>query len=250
MIQNGDKFTLLDLRDSVRQVLGNDMREHIHNIKQTPDLYAKRQISQYADIKSSAINLDKQLRDAGFKTTHKFSYDYNISWLLYKDIINEAYRLEYFYNLATNPRLNIKFGHRDAVHHIFDDAARVSYYYAQYIWALNPSARFDYATRFHMYRDWGLILNFLLGVGFQFHPRDINEFITHHNAPDLSRAEYDKMYTEQLVFKNWCANKYNIDTGCLVLCPEHRTKLSKILTRTDTPYVIQLLRRLIPSCGR
>ncbi|MBE6456683.1 MAG: hypothetical protein E7008_01945 [Alphaproteobacteria bacterium] len=250
MIQNGDKFTLLDLRDSVRQVLGNDMREHIHNIKQTPDLYAKRQISQYADIKSSAINLDKQLRDAGFKTTHKFSYDYNISWLLYKDIINEAYRLEYFYNLATNPRLNIKFGHRDAVHHIFDDAARVSYYYAQYIWALNPSARFDYATRFHMYRDWGLILNFLLGVGFQFHPRDINEFITHHNAPDLSRAEYDKMYTEQLVFKNWCANKYNIDTGCLVLCPEHRAKLAKILTRTDTPYVIQLLRRLIPSCGR
>lgn len=247
MIQNGDKFTLLDLRDSVRQVLGNDMREHIHNIKQTPDLYAKRQISQYADIKSSAINLDKQLRDAGFKTTHKFSYDYNISWLLYKDIINEAYRLEYFYNLATNPRLNIKFGHRDAVHHIFDDAARVSYYYAQYIWALNPSARFDYATRFHMYRDWGLILNFLLGVGFQFHPRDINEFITHHNAPDLSRAEYDKMYTEQLVFKNWCANKYNIDTGCLVLCPEHRAKLAKILTRTDTPYVIQLLRRLIPT---
>lgn len=247
MIQNSDKFTLLDLRDSVRQVLGNDMREHIHNIKQTPDLYAKRQIAQYADIKSSAINLDKQLRDAGFKTTHKFSYDYNISWLFYKDIINEAYRLEYFYNLATNPRLNIKFGHRDAVRRIFDDAARVSYYYAQYIWALNPSARFDYATRFHMYRDWGLILNFLLGVGFQFHPRDINEFITHHNAPDLSRGEYDKMYTEQLVFKNWCANKYNIDTGCLVLCPEHRTKLSKILTRTDTPYVIQLLRRLIPT---
>ena len=250
MIQNGDKFTLLDLRDSVRQVLGNDMREHIHNIKQTPDLYAKRQISQYGDIKSSAINLDKQLRDAGFKTTHKFSYDYNISWLSYKDIINEAYRLEYFYNLATNPRLNVKFGHRDAVHHIFDDAARVSYYYAQYIWALNPKACFDYATRFHMYRDWGLILNFLLGVGFQFHPRDINEFITHHNAPDKSQSEYDTMYQEQLVFKNWCANKYNIDTGCLVLCPEHRAKLAKILTRTDTPYVIQLLRRLIPSCGR
>lgn len=60
-------------------------------------------------------------------------------------------------------------------------------------------------------------------------------------------VEYDKMYTEQLVFKNWYANKYNIDTGCLVLCPEHRTKLSKILTRTDTTYVIQLLRRLIPT---
>lgn len=60
-------------------------------------------------------------------------------------------------------------------------------------------------------------------------------------------VEYDKMYTEQPVFKNWYANKYNIDTGCLVLCPEHRTKLSKILTRTDTPYVIQLLRRLIPT---
>lgn len=250
MIQNGDKFTVYDLRDSVVQVLGNDMRDHIHNIKQTPDLYAKRQIAKYADIKSSAINLDTQLRDAGFKTTHKFSHDYNIPGLTFNNIINDAYKLEYFYNLATSPRLSIKFGHSNAVRRIFDDAARVSYYYAQYIWALNPKTCFDYATRFHMYRDWGLVLSFLLGVGFQFHPRDINEFITHHNAPDKSKSEYDKMYNEQLVFKNWCANKYGIDTGCLVLCPEHREKLVKILTRTDTPYIIQLLRCLIPSCGR
>lgn len=250
MIQNGDKFTLLDLRDSVRQVLGNDVREHVHNIKQTPDQYARKQIAKYADIKSSAINLDKQLRDAGFKTTHKFSHEYNLPGLVPEHIVRDAYGLEYFYNLATNSHLNIKFGHNNAVRRIFDDAARVSYYYAQYIWSLNPESRFDYATRFHMYRDWGLILNFLLGVGFQFHPRDINEFITHHNAPDKSKSEYDKMYNEQLVFKNWCANKYNIDTGCLVLCPEHRERLAKILTRTDTPYVIQLLRCLIPSRWR
>ncbi len=247
MIQNGDKFTVLDLCEFVRSVTSADLRKHVACVKSNPDKYAKKQMELYGNTKSSALSLDKQLRDAGFKTTYKFSHDYRIDGLTYDNIVNDAYKLEYFYKLATDPSLNVLFGHRKDIRTFFNDAARVSYYYAQYIWALNPSARFDYATRFHMYRDWGLILNFLLGVGFQFHPRDINEFITHHNAPDLSKAEYDKMYTEQLVFKNWCAHKYNIDTGCLVLCPEHRTKLSKILTRTDAPYVIQLLRRLIPT---
>lgn len=254
MIQNGDKFTVYDLRDSVRTATTADLRPHIACIKKTPDEYAKKQIKLYADTKSSALSLDKQLRDAGYKTTYKFAHDYRIDGLTYDKIVNDAYKLEYYYNLATNPKLNVLFGHQGAVSRIFDDAARVSYYYAQYIWALNPQSCFDYATRFHMYRDWGLIVNFLLGVGFQFHPRDINEFITHHNAPDKSKSEYDAMYQEQLIFKNWCANKYNIDTGCLVLCPEHRDKLAKILTRTDTPYAIQLLgdvlRRLIPSRGR
>ena len=250
MIQNGDKFTVYDLRDSVHEATSVDLNQHIACIKKTPYEYAKQQIKLYSDTKSSAINLDLQLWDAGFKTTYKFSHDYRIDGLTYDKIITDAYKLEYFYKKATNPKLGVRFGHRDAVSRIFDDAARVSYYYAQYIWSLNPKSCFDYATRFHMYRDWGLILNFLLGVGFQFHPRDINEFITHHNAPGLSKAEYDKMYQEQLVFKNWCANKYNIDTGCLVLCPEHREKLSKILTRTDTPYAIQLLRQLIPARWR
>ena len=251
MIQNGDKFTVYDLCDSVQAATSADLRRHIANIKKTPDEYAKKQIKLYSDTKSSAISLDKQLRDAGFKTAYKFSHKYKIPGLSPEKIVHDAYKLEYFYNLATNPCTNILFGHRDAVRRIFDDATRVSYYYAQYIWSLNPDARFDYVTRFHMYRDWGLILSFLLGVGFQFHPNDINEFITHHNAPNLSQSEYDKMYTEQLAFKNWCANKYNIDTGCLVLCPAHREKLVKILTRTDTPYAIQCIQsvfhRLFPT---
>lgn len=251
MIQNGDKFTVNDLRDFVGAVTSADLRKHVACVKSSPDEYAKKQIELYGDTKSSALSLDKQLRDARFKTTYKFAHDYRIDGLTYDKIVNDAYKLEYYYNLATDPSLGVLFGHRGAVRRIFDDAARASYYYAQYIWALNPQSRFDYATRFHMYRDWGLILNFLLGVGFQFHPRDINEFITHHNALNKSKSEYATMYQKQLVFKNWCANKYNIDTGCLVLCPEHQDKLAKILTRTDTPYVIQLLgdalRRLIPS---
>lgn len=251
MIQNGDKFTVNDLRDFVGAVTSADLRKHVACVKSSPDEYAKKQIELYGDTKSSALSLDKQLRDARFKTTYKFAHDYRIDGLTYDKIVNDAYKLEYYYNLATDPSLSVLFGHRGAVRRIFDDAARASYYYAQYIWSLNPQSRFDYATRFHMYRDWGLILNFLLGVGFQFHPRDINEFITHHNALNKSQSEYATMYQKQLVFKNWCANKYNIDTGCLVFSPEHQDKLAKILTRTDTPYAIQLLgdalRRLIPS---
>ncbi len=250
MIHNGDKFSFIDLNESVFAATNANICEHIHNIKKTPAEYAKKQIKLYSDIQSSAISLDNQLRNAGFKTTYKFSHKYNTPHLYPTQIIHDAYKLEYFYKLATSP-INIKFGHNTSVSKIFDDAARVSYYYAQYIWAHNPKSRFDYATRFHMYRDWGLILNFLLGVGFQFHPQDINEFITHHNAPNLSKSEYDKMYQEQKVFKNWCANKYNIDTGCLVLCPAHREKLAKILTHTDTPYAIQkilsMARALVPG---
>lgn len=243
VIQNGDMFTVDDLRDSVRAVTSVDMRKHANNIKLSPNEYAEKQIGLYPCVTSSAVNLDKQLRRSGFKTPYKFSYEYTLGNLGCQDVVRDAYKLEYFYNLATGP-LDIKKGHGQAVSKIFDDATRVSYYYAQYVWALNPDVRFDYAVRFHMYRDWGLILNFLLGVGFQFHPRDINEFITHHNAPGLTQDAYEKMYQEQLVFKNWCANKHNIDTGCLVLCPEHREKLAKILTRTDMSYTVQLVRSI------
>ncbi|MBQ4129891.1 MAG: hypothetical protein IJD69_00745 [Alphaproteobacteria bacterium] len=242
MIQNGDKFTVFDLRSSVRDATSVDMCQHVHNIKKTPNEYAKRCLKLYGDVKSSAVNLDRQLKDAGFKTTYRFAHEYNIAGLTPEQIVCDAYKLEYFYKLATgNP--NIKFGHKAAVMKIFDDAARVSYYYAQYIWAANPMARFDYADKIHMYRDWGTVLNFLLGVGFLFHPKDVYEFTMRHNAIDLDEAGRRELYARQLTFKNWCMNKYNIDTGCLVLCQEHRDKLAKILTRTDTPYVWQLIKR-------
>ena len=36
-------------------------------------------------------------------------------------------------------------------------------------------------------------------------------------------------------------NQYGLDTGCLVLSPQSREKLTKIVTHTDTPYKRQLL---------
>lgn len=244
MIQNGDKFTVLDLNASVREATSVDMWRHVHNVKMSSDEYVKKCLKLYSDVKSSAVSLDKQLKDAGFKTTYRFAHEYNIVGLSFERIVSDAYKLEYFYKLATaNP--NIKFGHKAAVAKIFDDVARVSYYYAQYIWALNPMARFDYADKIHMYRDWGTVINFLLGVGFQFHPKDVYEFTMRHNAIDLNEAGRRELYARQLTFKNWCMNKYNIDTGCLVLCQEHQDKLSRILTRSDTPYVWQVIKRAL-----
>lgn len=36
MIQNGDKFTVLDLCESVRSATSADLRQHIASIKKTP----------------------------------------------------------------------------------------------------------------------------------------------------------------------------------------------------------------------
>jgi hypothetical protein len=59
VIQNGDNFTVCDLRDSVGTATTADLRPHIACIKKTPDEYAKKQIKLYADTKSSALSLDK-----------------------------------------------------------------------------------------------------------------------------------------------------------------------------------------------
>ncbi len=233
MIQNGDLFTVNDLKESVRQV--TDAR--YPGCVELPVQYADRQIGLYADIKSSAINLDSSIREAGFKTTYRFAYDYNIPGLTYDEIVKDAYKLEYFYQIECDflRRNKILFHNKR-----LDDAARVSYYYAQYIWAANPTARFDYVKKLDMYMDWGRVLCFLLGVGFKFHPRDVYEFVMNFNNPNLNDAEMRAERQKQQVFKDWCA-RHNIDTGCLVLSDENREKLRKIITKTDTPYFLQLL---------
>ena len=243
------KASANDLRRAVREVVYTDIREHIHNLKSTPAEYAKKQIKMYSDVKSSAVSLDQQLRDKGFKTTYRFAYNYNLSWIGSDEVVWDAYRLEYFYNLAVRPA-NIKFGHKEQVYKILDEAARVSYRYAQYVWQNNPKACFDYDKRLDVYKDWGFVLDYLLGVGFQFHPNDINEYITNHNAPGLSQEQYNALYQRQLVFKNWCKRKYDIETGALVLCPEHQEKLRKILMRTDVPYVVQCVKSLFHNLVR
>ena len=233
MIQNGDLFTVNDLKESVRQVTDGLYPGRA----ELPAQYADRQIELYADIKSSAANLDKSICDAGFKTTYRFQYDYNIPGLTHDEIVKDAYKLEYFYKIGCDlarKNKNVYANRR------MDDAARVSYYYAQYIWAANPVARFDYAKKLDMYMDWGRVLCFLLGVGFKFHPRDVYEFVMNFNNPNLNDAEMRAERQKQQVFKDWCA-RHGVDTGCLVLSDANRDKLRKIITKTDTPYFLQLL---------
>lgn len=235
MIQNGDFFTVSDLKESVRQVTDVDLR-CAWGVKMTPQQYANESIGLYRDVKSSAVGLDRSLKMAGFRTTYRFAYDYNIPGLNYDEIVNDAYKLEYFYNIACQYIKNKNQFPKDQV---FDDAARVSYYYAQYIWAANPSARFDYSKQLDIYWDWGRILCFLLGVGFRFHPRDVYEFVVRFNNPNLNDAELSAEREKQQVLKDWCA-QHNVDTGCLVLCDLHRDKLRKIIAKKDTPYFLQL----------
>lgn len=246
MIKDGDFFTVADLKKSVAQATGVDVQKYLKNrLVLNPDSYAEQNIQLYADIKSSALALDKQLKDSGFRTKYKFSYDYNIPGLSYDEIVRDAYKLEFFYSLAVgDTKKKVKPESKKALVNAFFDAARVSYYYAQYIWATNPSSRFDYSQRFNPQRDWGFVISFLLGVGFRFHPKDVYEFVVNHNNPYLNQAQRDGLYAKQLDFKNWCMDTHKIDTGCLVLCAEHQEKLRKILNRTDTPYFVQQVQAL------
>lgn len=259
MIKNGDIFTHRELTESVDQITSADIRPHlvydksnimyvdgdtfINLMDWTPESYAQYKIDTYADIPSSAVALDKSLRDNGFRTTYKFAHKYCIPGISPERVVRDAYKLEYFYKLATGP-IQIRRGHKTPVQTKIDAATRHSYYYAQYIWSANPMARFDYAEKIHMYRDWGLVLSFLIGTGYGFHPNDVYEFVMHHNDPKLTAAGRRESYERQLAFKNWCMNKHNVDTGCLVLSPEHQEKLRRILTRSDTPYAIQLIQKL------
>ncbi|MBQ2017384.1 MAG: hypothetical protein II208_02555 [Alphaproteobacteria bacterium] len=236
MIQDGDLFTVSELKESVSQVTEIGGRR-IKYANFTPQQYADKSIELYRDIRSSAIQLDDSLRKAGFRTTYRFAYDYNIPGLGYDEIINDAYKLECFYKVACQVVQKTGAFPKDS---FFDDAARVSYYYAQYIWAANSKVRFDYQKKLDVYCDWGRVLCFLLGVGFKFHPNDVYEFVIKFNSPDLNDAEMRAERQKQQRFKDWCAQS-GVDTGCLVLSDAHRDKLRRIINGTDTPYFLQLL---------
>ncbi len=253
MIQNGDFFTVQDLIQAVAQVVEYDVKsclaknKNVDLLKMTPRDYAQKKIELYADIKSSAKYLDEQLKHKGFKTNYRFAYEYNLPQVLSTDrVVFDAYQLEYFYKLAVSG-LDVKPNRRQHLNKIYDDAARVSYYYAQYVWALNPGAVLGLNNYLDMYRHWGFVLSYLLGVGFNFHPKDVYEFVVNHNNPGLVSVQREELYNKQLVFKNWCAGRYGIDTGCLVLCPEHQEKLRRILTGTDAPLYVQKLKSVFMS---
>lgn len=266
MINVGDKFTVQDLRQSVQEVCRYNIRDYINNscksmgvivgscalypAKITSDEYAAICIRQYSAVPSSAINLDQQLQRMGFKTMHRFSYNYNIGALTSHQIIYDAYCLDRFlqiYNTVT-PRSK----YESKYYAVLDDAFRISYYYAQYLWAYNPWACANIANCLQMpnVSQWAQIISSILGIGFQFHPDDIYEYSIKHISPDLTNDQRMARYSDQLKFKKDMRANYGIDTGCLVLSPQSRDKLNKIVTNTDTPYYWQVIKHFILGHNR
>ena len=253
MIKSGDKFTVIELQQSVNEVVNTDISAHtqvFNTLKLTPQDYATFKIGQYADVKSSATKLDDQLKKRGFKTTFRFSYNYKTPGLTSEQIVNDAYKLEYFQNLMLN--FSPKEGHTEKLCEIINNAFRVSYYYAQYLWACNPTVcgNLTKALKYPGPQQWTQIISTILGIGFNFHPNDVYEFAIEHMNPSATKQEFDRRYAEQLEFKQLCRNGYGIDTGCLVLSPENRIKLYKILAKSDTPYLIQVLQNLLKKKHR
>ncbi len=247
MIQQGDKFSVRDLRQSVDEILGawrdikmlagtpplyvlvgDTMIDLMHT---SPQMYAKYSIERYDDIKSSALNLDKQLRKNGFYTTQKFSYSYLTPGLTVQQIVTDAYCLEYFQRLMLAPGVRRK--HQSQINQIISDAFRVSYYYAQYLWACNSGVCKKVSEKLTCpgIENWEQITGAVLGIGFKFHPDDIYEFSINHINPYISKDAYDARYVEQKKFKDMVMEKYGIDTGCLVLSPQSQERLTKILQK-------------------
>lgn len=266
MIKQGDLFTSKDLQQSMQELCRHDVRKYLDKDKSnagvfigdygiipsqcTPDEYAALCLRAYESVPSSAINLDKQLRDTGFKTTYRFSYKYKMGGLKPQQIVHDAYCLDWFnqiYNTAI-PRTK----YTKEYFNIIDDAFHLSYYYAQYLWAGNPQVCRGIAQQMCMPspEQWAQIISAILGVGFQFHPSDVYEYSIEHANPSLSKEQFNKRYAEQLKFKNQMKNNYGIDTGCLVLSPQNREKLNKIVTRTDLPYCLQVIKNFIVGHNR
>ena len=261
MINTGDKFTAKDLRTSVQEVCDYNIQKYVNigrssdgvviggsmliPCKINADNYADICIKEYSDIPSSALYLDKQLREKGFKTAYRFAHKYNTGELSVQEIVRDAYRLDWFYQLACTAEPFDKY--KDKYWTELEDAFRISYYYAQYLWAMNPRVSRDIARALRMpyVENWPQITSAILGMGFQFHPYDVYEHAIEHISPDITKKQYKSRYAEQEAFKNTMKDNYDIDTGCLVLSPKNRDKLHKIVTRTDTPYWIQVIKSVL-----
>lgn len=193
----------------------------------TPGKYAEILLSEF-DIPSSARALDKQLEAKGFPTTYKFSYQYNMTPEMRKRIGHDGYVLEYFHEVRMHPNFPREEKYSKQFSQGIADAINVSYWYAQYIWANNPGV-YDYKY-IHPVHDWFHILNFLIGASFEFHPLDIQY---HKNVFISSFCRNQAKFKEQIEFKKWCKEQYDIDTGCLILSDINMKKLRMILTKQE-----------------
>lgn len=245
MIDPKQPFTEQDIFQSVDELAAVSMMQYIskplkRSINRGIDFFDLREISPteyyemihdgYDDVPSSARALDQQLKDKGFSTTYKFSYDYKMSPQMRGRIVKDGWILTYFQDIFNHPDLP-----RDEV--VYNkqllNALRVTYGYAQCIWANNPGV-YDYTNLLNPSTGWYHVLNFVIGAGYEFHPLDIkfHEKVFRNNYY-CNKEECKK----QRAFKNWCKEQYDIDAGCLILSPENMEKLRKILTRQNTPKI-------------
>lgn len=261
MIQTGQKFSATDLQQSLQEVLAYNIQKYIDTeklsygiitgdtamfpFKQTPTSYAKICIDTYSDTPSSATALDRQLKQRGIKTTYRFSYDYNTGGLDHDKIVRDAYCLGWFLKVAETATPHKKY--EKEYFNAINDAFKLSYFYAQYLWAQNPTVCNNIAGKLYNPKvsQWNQIIGAILGIGFQFHPLDVYEFAIEHINPNITNKQFQTRHTQQQEFKNTIKEQYGIDTGCLVLSPQNRKKLTKILTKTDTPYFLQLLKKFL-----
>lgn len=254
MITENQKFTDQDLFQSIDELASADIGQYVSTPlmysfngtdvfdlrKISPTKYTEIALAAY-DIPSSAHHLDKQIKDKGYRTTYKFSYKYNMTPQMRQRITSDAYKLQYFFEIFNHPNLpRNEVVHDKQFEEVILNALRVTYWYAQYIWANNPGV-YDYSN-LAPDKDWFHILMFVIGAGFEFHPLDIKY---HEKVFYNNHCRNQNEYTKQTVFKKWCKRKYDIDTGCLILSPENMEKLRKILLRQDTPYVIQIIKKYL-----
>lgn len=260
MINQGDKFNFKELQASIREVCDYNIHKYVNPRKSltkviigscplelhkhTPDEYADIAVQAY-ECESSAHSLDQQLADKGFKTTYRFSHKYHNGGMTSAQIIHDAYCLDWFYHMYNYGR---PYKNREAEYiEALDAAFRLSYYYMQYLSANNRYALANIAKALNApnVTQWGQIISVLQGVGFQFHPTDIYEHAMMFIAPGITQRQHDEQYASQAAFKKTMQDKYGIDTGCLVLSSQNREKLRKIVTRTDTPYFLQVIKNLV-----
>ena len=194
--------------------------------EKTPAQFADFKCAEY-EVASSARYLEQQLKDKGYQTKEEFSHRYKMSEEMRKRILHDAYVLEYFLNIMRFSN-NLKDISDEQTKQIIIskcvNARDVAYYYAQHICANNPGV---YTLTPNKY--WGALMNFIIGVGYEFHPSDIkyNEEVFFSSKQD----EKNKKLEELRAFKNWCKKEHDIDPVCLVLSPESRKKLEAVLSR-------------------
>ena len=196
-----------------------DLRE------KTPVQFADFKCAEY-EVASSARALEQQLKDKGYQTKEKFSHTYKMSEDMRKRILHDGYVLEYFLNImrfSNNLKDISDEGTKQIIKSKCVEAWNVAYYYAQHICANNPGV---YTLTPNKYL--GSILNFILGVGYEFHPLDIryNEEVFFSGDQAAKEEKLKKLRA----FKTRC-KEHGIDMGCLVMAPENMSKLDGILTR-------------------